>query len=119
MERARLIKLVGINLIILSLVLSLFSVLAALSLRDERLKFFHREDIFVKDFYVKTGDNTELKGTFYVDKDLEEKEDNSVPTILMINGINARKEFNLEKAWNVWRSKWIFKQRTKRYGRSY
>ena len=101
MERALLIKLVGINLIILSLVLSLFSVLAALSLRDERLKFFHREDIFVKDFYVKTGDNTELKGTFYVDKDLEEKEDNSVPTILMINGINARKEFNLEKAFRL------------------
>jgi len=37
----------------------------------------------------------------YVDKDLEEKEDNSVPTILMINGINARKEFNLEKAFRL------------------
>jgi len=32
---------------------------------------------------------------------LEEKEDNSVPTILMINGINARKEFNLEKAFRL------------------
>jgi len=56
MERARLIKLVGINLIILSLVLSLFSVLAALSLRNERLKFYNKEDIIVKDFYVKTRD---------------------------------------------------------------
>jgi alpha/beta superfamily hydrolase len=101
MERARLIKLVGINLIILSLVLSLFSVLAALSLRNERLKFYNKEDIIVKDFYVKTRDNTELKGSVYIDKELEEEEDNSVPTILMINGINARKEFNLEKAFRL------------------
>jgi len=100
MENKKLFKLTGIILIISSLVLLMFSVVFAYDLRVQRLKFLKRHNIYFHTFYVETGDVT-LKGALYVDYDLLEEDENTVPSILMINGINARKEFNFDKVFQL------------------
>ena len=101
MEKKKLFKIIGIILIISSLVLLLISIIFAYNLRVQRLKFLKRHNISYQTFYVETNDGVSLKGAMYIDYDLLEEDENSVPSILMINGINARKEFNFEKVFQL------------------
>ena len=101
MKKKQLFKFIGISFIISSIILGMFSIFFAFSLRTQRLRFFKREEIIRETFYVKMRDGVILKGDMFIDEKLEEKEDNSVPTIIMINGINARKEFNFDKVYQL------------------
>ena len=65
------------------------------------MALFEEEDIYSEEFSVKMKDNVEIKGLLYVDKDLEEKEDNSVPTVLLLHGINGRKEHQIDKIFQL------------------
>jgi len=65
------------------------------------MAFLEEEDIYFEEFSVKMKDNVEIKGLLYVDKDLEEKDDNSVPTVLLLHGINGRKEHKINKIFQL------------------
>ncbi|TFG23697.1 MAG: hypothetical protein EU529_06600 [Promethearchaeota archaeon] len=92
MERKKLFLIISFLLIISSIFLAILSIIFAFSIHSQRMAFFEKEDIYLEEFSVKMKDNVEIKGLLYVDKDLEEKEDNSVPTVLFLHGINGRKE---------------------------
>ena len=100
MEKNRLINKIAIILIISSFVLLIFSVIFAYNLRVQRQRFLKKQNIYYHSFYVDTGDIT-LKGSLYVDYDLLEEDEDTVPSILMINGINARKEHNFDKVFQL------------------
>ena len=85
----------GLFLIVLSFSFAILSVISAYSIGIERNKFLKKEDIYSERLSVKMRDGIEIKGLLYIDKELEEKEDNSVPTILLLHGINGRKEHKL------------------------
>jgi alpha-beta hydrolase superfamily lysophospholipase len=100
MEDHRFIKIIGIILIISSSIFLIFSVVFAYDLRLQRVRYLKRNNIYHDTFYVETDDVT-LRGALYVDYDLLEKDEKTVPSILMINGINARKEYSFDKVFQL------------------
>jgi len=97
MEKKNSFLIIGTVLIIISIILSILSVISALSLRSQRLAFLEDEDIYYELFSVKMEDGVEIKGLLYVDEELQEKEDKSVPSVLLLHGINGRKEAHFNK----------------------
>ena len=95
MDKKKKCALIGLFLIVLSFSFAILSVVSAYSIGIERNKFLKKEDIYSERLSVKMRDSIEIKGLLYVDKELEEKEDNSVPTILLLHGVNGRKEHKL------------------------
>jgi len=97
----RYIKILGIWLIIISIILSLFSISIASSLNSQRIEFFENEAIVYQKFNVQMQDGARIHGLLYVDESLYHFNNKSVPTILMLNGINSRKEDNFYKAYQM------------------
>ncbi len=90
--REHVFKYIGFSLIFSSVLLSIISVSLALVLRNQKLTFFSDENIYVENFSVKMRDDVKIKGLIYVDSDLKEDNTKSIPTILLLHGINGRKE---------------------------
>ena len=82
----------SIILIISSIVLAMLSVIFAFTIHLQRKEFLDDEEIYFESFSVRTEDDIEIKCLLYVDEHLERKESHSVPTILLLHGINGRKE---------------------------
>ncbi|TFG08798.1 MAG: hypothetical protein EU539_01220 [Promethearchaeota archaeon] len=101
MNKRRLINLIGILLILVSGILLISSIYSAFLLREQRLKFFKNEEIFFESFHVETRDNVMLNGMIFADKEDKKLDDNSVPTILIINGINAKIDLHLYKMYQL------------------
>jgi len=95
------IKIIGYSCIISSLIISAISIFFAFTLNIERSQFFEREGIVYQKFSVKMQDGVKIHGLLYVDKDLYYLNNESVYTILMLNGINSRKEDNFYKAYQL------------------
>lgn len=91
-DRKILFKYVGFTFICISLILTILSVSLAFGLRDQKLSFFDDENIDVESFKVEMRDGIIIRGLLYIDKDLKENDTNSIPTILLLHGINGRKE---------------------------
>lgn len=92
---------VSIILIISSIILAFVSIIFAFTIHLERSEFLDDEDIHFERFSVKTEDDIEIKGFLYVDEDLERKDTHSVPTILLLHGINGRKEHKFDKVFQL------------------
>jgi pimeloyl-ACP methyl ester carboxylesterase len=92
LDRNILFKYVGITFLCISLILTILSIALALVLRDQKLSFFSDENIDVESFKVEISNTIVIRGLLYVDKDLRENDTNSIPTILLLHGINGRKE---------------------------
>ena len=101
MERKKLFLIISFILITSSIFLAILSIILAFSIHSQRMAFLEEEDIYFEEFSVKMKDNVEIKGLLYVDKDLEEKDDNSVPTVLLLHGINGRKEHKINKIFQL------------------
>ncbi len=101
MERKKLIILsISLALIISSAILTILSVVAAFALNNERIAYLEDENVYLEYISVRADDGIEIKGIMYVDKDLYQYTNNSVPTILMLHGINGRKEHDFYKAFH-------------------
>jgi len=101
METKKLITLIiSISLIITSGILVLFSMVEAESLQQERLSYLESENIFFDYFSIEADDGVSIKAILYVDSDLKERDNNSVPTILINHGINNRKENAFSKVFH-------------------
>ncbi|MHA1344384.1 MAG: alpha/beta hydrolase, partial [Promethearchaeota archaeon] len=92
MGKKKLVKFFGIFLICLSTTLITISILFSNITYNQRLKYLEEENIYFERISIKTRDGVEIKGLLYIDKDLEKLEDHSIPTILLLHGINGRKE---------------------------
>ena len=90
--REQVFKYIGFSLIFSSVLLSIISISLAIGLRNQKLTFMSDENIYVEDLSVKMRDDVQIKGLMYVDIDLKETNTNSIPTILLLHGINGRKE---------------------------
>lgn len=90
--REQVFKYIGFSLIFSSVLLSIISISLAIGLRNQKLTFMSDENIYVEDLSVKMRDDVQIKGLMYVDNDLKETNTNSIPTILLLHGINGRKE---------------------------
>ncbi len=101
MEKNKIVSLVKLAILLTGIVLSLLSIALAFTVYEQREAYFKEEKIYFEEFSVKMEDGVILRGFLYVDKDLQEKRDNSVPTILLIHGINGRKESNFDKAFQL------------------
>jgi alpha/beta superfamily hydrolase len=101
MEKRKCYAVIGFLFILSSFVLFSLSVFFAFSLREQRLRYLKKEDIYFESFYVRTRDDVSLKAILYIDEDLFEKDDNSVPSILMINGINAKADFHIKEVFQL------------------
>jgi len=94
-------KKISLLLIVLGIILSVVSILSAVSLGITRLEFFNEENIVYEKFSVSVSDGSSIKGVLYVDKNHYIFNNNSVPMVLMLNGINSRKEDNINKAYQL------------------
>lgn len=65
-------------------------------LSNQKISYFNNENINVESISVEMHDGVIIKGIIYVDKDLKENDTNSIPTILLLHGINGRKEHKLD-----------------------
>jgi len=99
--RKKQLKQLGIILIISSLVAASIALLSAVTLRFQRLEFFRDEDIYYEEFTLQMADGYIISGVYHIDNDLRDKTDNSVPTILILNGITATKEHHFYKAFQL------------------
>jgi len=97
----KLFKNISLLLIALGMILSAVSFLSAISLGINRLEFFNEENIVYEKFSVRMSDGASIKGVIYVDSNYYNVNNNSVPMVLMLNGINARKEDNINKAYEL------------------
>ena len=95
MERKQLIRYLGIALVFSSIILTIISISLAFLIGTQKLKYFEKENIDIENISVKMRDGISIKGLIYVDKDLKENDTNSVPTILLLHGINGRKEHKI------------------------
>ena len=101
MKRIKLITLIiGLILIVSSGILIILSVAAAKSLQTERINYLQEENIYFDYFSVEADDGISIKAILYVDQDLYEYKNNSVPTILICHGINNRKETAFSKVFH-------------------
>ena len=94
-------KKLSLLLIVVGIVLSAVSILSAVSLGITRLEFFNEENIIYEKFSVRMTDGVSIKGVMYVDRNHYTFNNNSVPMVLMLNGINSRKEDNINKAYQL------------------
>ncbi len=97
----KLFKKISLLLIVSGIILSAVSFFAAISLGINRLEFFNNEQIIYEKFSVRMSDGASIKGVMYVDSSHYAYNNNSVPMVLMLNGINARKEDNINKAYQL------------------
>jgi len=96
-----LFKKISLLLIVSGIILSAVSFLSAISLGMIRLEFFNEENIVYEKFSVRMSDDASIKGVLYVDSNHYTYNNNSVPMVLMLNGINSRKEDNINKAYQL------------------
>ena len=96
-----LFKKISLLLIVSGIILSVVSLLSAVSLGITRLEFFNEENIVYEKFSVRMCDGASIKGVLYVDSNHYAFNNNSVPMVLMLNGINSRKEDNINKAYQL------------------
>ncbi len=101
MERKKLLSLIKGTILITGFVLSALSIVSAFVVHAQREDYFDKKDIFFEEFSVKMEDGIEINGFLFVNKDLKKESDNSVPTILLIHGINGRKESNFDKVFQL------------------
>lgn len=92
MERKQLIRYLGIALVFSSIILTIISISLAFLIGSQKLTYFENENIDIENISVEMRDGISIKGLIYVDKNLKENDTNSVPTILLLHGINGRKE---------------------------
>ncbi len=92
---------ISLLLIISGIILSAVSFLSAISLGITRLEFFNEENIVYEKFSVRMRDGASIKSVLYVDGNYYTFNNNSVPMVLMLNGINSRKEDNIDKAYQL------------------
>jgi len=97
----KLFKKISLLLIVSAIILSAVSFLSAISLGITRLEFFNDENIVYEKFSVRMSDGASIKGVMYVDGNHYNINNNSVPMVLMLNGINSRKEDNINKAYQL------------------
>ena len=97
----KLFKKISLLLIVSGIILSAVSFLFAISLGITRLEFFNEENIVYEKFSVRMSDGASIKGVLYVDGNHYTFNNNSVPMVLMLNGINSRKEDNINKAYQL------------------
>jgi alpha/beta superfamily hydrolase len=95
------LKKISLVLIVLGLILSLISILIAVALGALRVEFYEEENIVYEKFSVKVRDGASIKGVLYIENSHYAVNNNSVPTVMMLNGINSRKEDNLFKAYQL------------------
>jgi dienelactone hydrolase len=95
-EKKPLFRYIGIIFLALSIILAVISVSLAVFLRIQQRTYFSDENIDIEPISVEMQDGIIIKGIIYVDKDLKENTANSIPTILLLHGINGRKEHKIE-----------------------
>ncbi|MFW9785207.1 MAG: alpha/beta hydrolase, partial [Candidatus Heimdallarchaeota archaeon] len=95
------IKVIGYGFIIFSLFISITSILYAISLNNKREQFFQSQGIIYQKFSVQMQDEVQIHGLLYVKENLYLFDNNSVYTILLLNGINSRKEDNFYKVYQL------------------
>ncbi|MHA1931182.1 MAG: alpha/beta hydrolase, partial [Promethearchaeota archaeon] len=95
-DKKLLFRYIGIIFLSLSVILAIVSVSLAALLRVQQRSYFSDENIDVESISVVMRDGIVIKGLIYVDKNLKENTTNSIPTILLLHGINGRKEHKIE-----------------------
>ncbi|MFW9818803.1 MAG: alpha/beta hydrolase [Candidatus Thorarchaeota archaeon] len=98
-EKDLLYKYMGTAFICTSIILTIISFSSAFVLSSQQISYFDNENIDVESISVNMRDGITIKGLIYVDKDLKENTTNSIPTILLLHGINGRKEHKLSIAY--------------------
>ncbi|TFF95330.1 MAG: hypothetical protein EU544_02990 [Promethearchaeota archaeon] len=101
MEQKKLFQIIGLSLVLSSIFLTILSLVFGFSLSQQRMEYYKSEDIHFEKFSVTMRDGIDIKGLVYVDEDLEEKSDNSVPSVLFIFGVNSRKEKDFDKVYQL------------------
>ena len=99
LDKKKIILLISVSLIILSIILSIFSIIVAVAVSTERKAYLDQENISIESISVPLDDGIVIRGLLYVDKDDFVKQDDSVPTVLLLHGINGRKEMHFSKAF--------------------
>ncbi|TXT56267.1 MAG: Alpha/beta hydrolase family protein [Promethearchaeota archaeon] len=97
----RVSKYISLLFVILAFIFSLISVIAAFNLRSLRLDYLNDEKVYRERFSIKMRDGKILFGLLYADPSDLKKNDSSVPSILMLNGINSKKEDHFEEAFQL------------------
>lgn len=92
---------ISLSLIIFALVFSLISIVSATILRIDRSKYLVKENLEITKFSVEMRDGNNIFGLLYTNPSIMEGENHSNPAILMLNGINAKKEDNFEIAFQL------------------
>ncbi len=101
MERKKLfILIISLSIIATSGILVILSSVAAFSLHNERITYLEEENIYFEYISVKADDGVDIKGILYVNKSLYQYTNSSVPSILMMHGINGRKEAAFQKVFH-------------------
>ena len=95
-EKKLLFRYIGIIFISTSVILAVISVSLAVFLRNQQRAYFSDENIDVESISIPMRDGIIIEGLVYVDKNLKENTTNSIPTILLLHGINGRKEHKIE-----------------------
>ncbi len=91
-EKKLLIRYIGILFLSVSVILTIISVSFAVILRTQQRTYFANENIDVESISIQMRDGIIIEGLIYVDINLKENDINSIPTILLLHGINGRKE---------------------------
>jgi len=101
LDQKKVVLIFGVSLILTSILLSVFSIVAAITLNSERRAYLDQENITMEVISVPLDDGIVIKGLLYADKEDFTKIDGSVPTVLIIHGINGKKEYHFSKAFQL------------------
>ena len=91
----------GILLIISGSILAVVSIIEAVNIHQQRIAYLDEEYIHFEKFSVPIEDGITIKGFLHVNQKLKDLKDQEVPTILMLHGVNGRKERGFSKIYQL------------------
>jgi dienelactone hydrolase len=95
-EKERLYKYIGFAFIFTSIIITIISFSLAFIISDQKFNYLENDNVDIELISVQMRDGVVIKGLIYIDKDLKENDTHSIPTLLLLHGINGRKEHKID-----------------------
>lgn len=101
LNKERIAFFVGIITILIGIMIASWSMGQAITIQYQRTTFLEEENIDMERISVVSDEGINIEGLIYVDEDLKSRQDHSVPTILLLHGMNNRKETGFDKVYQL------------------
>ncbi|MGV9173833.1 MAG: alpha/beta hydrolase family protein, partial [Promethearchaeia archaeon] len=89
------------GMLLFGIILACTSMGLAVNVQSQKEEFFDDHDFHCEEISVNMRDGVDIHGLVYFNKNSSDQPDSSIPMILLLPGINSRKEFHFNKVFQL------------------